>query len=782
MAKRVAVSPNQKQTGGPTTLSSPAPAGSPLWRHAEWAAVAAILLLAVAVRISYFSERVALPDFLHPTHDALYYDSWARTLAESLTGGTYNILSEYNINTPYSSPPGYTWFLCAVYLLSGGSYHFAVVLQIILGLFSCLLGWRVGRLIAGPEAGMFCLLGLSFGMVFVYYEQELLGWSVIVFLTLVLFNLLYSWMRAGCPRTAAAAGITLGCMVLLRGEAVLLVPVVLFWWMALVFWGVPNRRRGLIGAVFFTFFAMAPMLAASARNNHLAGERLPFAMSGTINLYASNNLHTDGTYADQDTKTLFGLGVPLHGHDIAWYLRAYQKKWGAEKGYADFERHVRELTRQLVREHPGHVIRLLWRKARLFWCPFEVANNKEVELDRESSTTLRLLPRFPFFAASFLCGLGLLALRLREDFRHRRLPDARSSFLLLMAAHFTVSFAVCVVFIMAARFRVPAVTSMLPVGAFALAEASGLLRRRAWRHLALLAGCWIFLFCLLHIPLAAYEPHRTVWHTDRGQSYADIGEEEKAVEEFGKAIALSDSSPALITLAELYSKKGLHDRAIPLFREALKYYDDYEGVWNGLAYSLWQTGETVEAQRLFRETMRRFPLFVRPMLNLGNMLVESGDLSGAAACYLRALEADPRDPNANYNLGRVSALAERWEDAVGWFEKSVASDPAHVDAQNYLGYALFRLGRPAEAEAPLREAVRLDPEGTLQRVNLADVLSALKRPEEAAGQYLAAAELFFRAGRKDMAVTQYQRVLSLDPGNAAALEGLQRARAPEPPR
>lgn len=754
------------------------PAASTPWRRAEWAAAAAILLLAVFLRVSYFSERVAQPDFSHPIHDPLYFDSWGRTLAESITGRPMEKFSEINLNGPYGSPPGYPWFLCFVYLLSGGSYKFAVWVQILLGLASCVLAWRLARRLTGPAGGLFTLFGFSTYWIFVYYEQELQGWGLLVFCTVLLFTLIGAWARGVRPVVmGAAAGVVAGCMAMLRGEMMLAVPLVLAWWAVFVVWRAPSRWQSLAGAALFFLLAMLPVWAAGARNTRVTGESLSMSVNGVGNLYLANNLSTDGTFADQDLGSLLGLTEPANGYDLPKYLEAYRKTKGdARLGYGDLLNDVRDRFMGLLREHPGHIVRLFWRKARLFWSPWEVASNKEVWFDREFSPTLSRLPLFPFAAAPFLCGLGLLALRLRESLRARRMPSGGEALLLLFALHVLACFAVCVVFIMAARFRVPAIAAMFPVGALAVSEAARLVRARAWRPLGLLAGACLGLFLLLHIPLARYENQRHIWHTDRGLAYAGIGDAANAEAEYLEALKDDPVSPALVELAHLRAAAGRHAEAVEMYRRAMEGHAGDDGVWNGLGHSLLQLGRKEEARNVFAEAIRRFPLFTLPLNNLGNIYADEGKGAEAAECYLRALEIDPADRFALYNLGRLAALGGRWDGAREWFEKAVAAAPEYTEAQNYLGYALIRLGRPGDAVAPLEAAVRLDPAGTLQRVNLADALDLLGRHKEAAVHYLAAATVFEAAGERELALRQYRRVLERLPENAEARAGLGRLR------
>lgn len=749
----------------PAAPEPPVPApqkGHPAWFWAESAAVAALFVLALALRVSYFSERVTQPDFSHPVHDALFYDSMGRTMAENLTGRPMRALHPVDLSTPYAVSPGYSWFLCAVYAVSGGSYRFAFIVQIALGLAACLLVWRLMRGVAGRAAGLAALLFFSTYWIFVYFEQEMQGWSLLVFCAALLFWALHAWVRSGRRRFAALAGAAAGCLFLLRGEMALFLPVVPLWWVFVFLRRSQDRRRGLQGLALFVLLALWPFMVLGLRNRLVAGEGITGALNGYVNLYGGNNSHVDGTFSDFDLPEVFGVSGTISAFEPARYLNGMRVLMGdPEFSFNDANRYFRRLLLGEIRENPGHIVWLIARKALLFWAPHEIGNNKEVYYDRAHSAVLRRLPGFPFAAALFLCAAGVWAARARRTLRAGAPLSDGDAFAPLFAALALVSFAVCVTIFVSARFRVPAVAGMLLAGAWLCGDAARMAASGDWRALARTAGAFALLFALLHLPLARHTHRLDIWHMDRALAFDGAGDPARALEEHLAAVSVRGDSAALYEAAHVLARMGRHREAVALFRSALEHFEHVDGVWNGLAYSLLQLGERDEARTLFMETARRFPLFTLPMNNLGNMCADEGGHGAAAEWYARALAVDPADPNANYNMGRLNALLGQWGEARGWFVKAVEADPGHVEAQNYLGYTLFRLGRPAEAVSPLEAAVRLNPEGTLQRVNLADALAALNRNAEAAAQYRAAADLFDAAGDAELARLQRERARTL---------------------
>lgn len=120
-----------------------------------------------------------------------------------------------------------------------------------------------------------------------------------------------------------------------------------------------------------------------------------------------------------------------------------------------------------------------------------------------------------------------------------------------------------------------------------------------------------------------------------------------------------------------------------------------------------------------------------------------------------------------YDIGLV-------EEAISKWERVLAAEPGRTDIQAYLHQAQAELGhRPAAQTTPAPSSLAAGPDPGLLELKLrqADHLLSLQRHEEAA--------------------FTFQQALALDPGNARALDGLERCRpgssrppgrpAPEPP-
>ncbi len=143
-------------------------------------------------------------------------------------------------------------------------------------------------------------------------------------------------------------------------------------------------------------------------------------------------------------------------------------------------------------------------------------------------------------------------------------------------------------------------------------------------------------------------------------------------------------------------------------------------------------------------------------LRLGIFYASRGERAQALAYYKTALMVDPGFAEAWNNLGVVEAEAGRLDVARQAFEGALQAEPAHPRALGNLAALDFREGRRAEADSLARRT--LEVAGTVPEAiyNASVVLGNL--------------------GELDAAEAGFDRLVLLDPGNAAARLGQARAR------
>jgi len=187
------------------------------------------------------------------------------------------------------------------------------------------------------------------------------------------------------------------------------------------------------------------------------------------------------------------------------------------------------------------------------------------------------------------------------------------------------------------------------------------------------------------------------------------------------------------------------------------------------AHALHQSGNHVEAERLYGDILRSDPKNVSALLLLGHVLLQRGAPSealsqfdrvlaieprsadaligrGAAlsnlarhaealAAFDQALEIRPRSPQLHSNRGNALLALGRGADAVESYQRAVALDPAYVDAWCNRGIALLRLSRWADALDSFRQVLLHRPNHADAWEGSAAALVQLERRAEAVAAY-----------------------------------------------
>lgn len=232
-----------------------------------------VFLVALAVRLFYFSELIHFPLADSPVMDALYHHEWAQKIAKGEGwAGTY------------FRAPAYPYFLGFLYKICGVTLWVPRLLQLVLGAFTCVAVTLIAReQFEGKVAYVSGLVAALYGPL-VFFEGELLVETLMVpaalwGVWLLLRDRLFS------------SGLLLGLAAITRPNILLFlvaVPVLL-----LVQRGGSRAWRYLLPLVG----AALVIVPVTIRNLIVAGDRVLIASQGGVNFYIGNNPLSDGVTA-----------------------------------------------------------------------------------------------------------------------------------------------------------------------------------------------------------------------------------------------------------------------------------------------------------------------------------------------------------------------------------------------------------------------------------------------------------------------------------------------------
>ena len=134
-----------------------------------------------------------------------------------------------------------------------------------------------------------------------------------------------------------------------------------------------------------------------------------------------------------------------------------------------------------------------------------------------------------------------------------------------------------------------------------------------------------------------------------------------------------------------------------------------------------RTGNRTRDARLdpTMERLARNPDDVEARLSLAAALREAGDLEGALVEAYKAVASDNQSARAHAELARIYFTRNMPEEEIAAWRSAIAIDPAFVDAGENLGHALLAAGKKDDAMAEYRRVLSIRPDVLPVLYNLA---------------------------------------------------------------
>jgi tetratricopeptide (TPR) repeat protein len=617
----------------------------------------AVFGLALAVRLVFVSEQSQSPLFGFRGVDADRYHEMAVGWLDGLWPG----------GRAFDWPPLYAIFLGSLYRWVGQDIATIKIVQALIGAGSCVLIYgialqtfrrRDGALVAA------CIASLCGTLI--YFDAELLSANLDLFLQLLAVFLL---LRAAAARQLAwwaGAGCVLGLSAILRGGALLLLPVVAIWILLLprdsaAGWGALRSLWLRLAAVVVpVLIVVAPVAWHNARYDvPLAegGERLGAVMGPgegrprgeTLASFAAGGFLRTGSVAGfnlvlGNDPALVDANDVRNPESLATIGRVYHEPFrNGAVTLAEHDAYMRQKLARTIRAAPFEWLGLLAHKGFQALHGAEIPRNRMLYADRQHSTLLRVLlwKGVVAFPSGLLIPLGLTGIVLAR----RRWRDH-----MLLLGLVAVQLAMLVGFFVTARYRVPLLGVLSIYAGYALV---------AW---------------------PAYT---------RVQSSA-----------WARALPV-----AVLALLLVVSNFRVGDMPSEYFAF------EYRAYGNALR----KQGRLDEAIAQYQAAVREGGEIAQNHLALGGALAARGRPGEAALSYAEAARLEPDETRGWMNLGAAELEQGRVEAAVRAFEQALRVDPTLPEAHQNLALALVRAGRGEEAKHHRTEARRLRREAAAER-------------------------------------------------------------------
>ena len=356
--------------------------------------------------------------------DSAYYHQLGSSIAQGdLIAPTAHFLS-----------PLYCYFVGLVYAIFGVDLDAVRLAQCVLGSFSCVLLYWIGRRTFSEFVGIASGLCLAMYGLHIYYTEIILPTVLVVFLNLAFLCLISIAPAKLTPARVAGAGVIVGLAALAKANALLLavVTVAVLWWQ--------HRKAGHWQSVRLTIplvVAMFLTIAPVTVHNYVAsGEFVLITTTGGRNLLKGNGPTANGTHVQ--------LPPALAGGRLEFYLDGDVQP----KGAARQSREMVTLTRKFMASQPIASVKLLVKKSLLFLNQRELFIRDNFYFAKRHSGVLSLpLPGFALVGVLGLAG-ALWGLRRWESAAHVY------AMLLVQIASYTLVFVL-------ARYRLVAVACLI---------------------------------------------------------------------------------------------------------------------------------------------------------------------------------------------------------------------------------------------------------------------------------------------------------------------------------
>jgi tetratricopeptide (TPR) repeat protein len=570
----------------------------------EFLRIAAILFLAVVVRMLYLYEIYDNPFFRHLLIDESSYDRWARQIAAG----------EWLGKEIFYQDPLYPYFLGVIYSVIGRDFLWVRVIQLLLGSATCVFMYLLGKSFFDVRAGLVAGGIASLYKPFFYFEAMFLKTFLGIFLLCALLLMLVVARRRRWFLMWVAAGLVLGLLVLVRSNSLALAGGVAMWLFVTDSEGEKHRQK--LTALGGFAVGLALIVSTVFARNYIVGKDVVVLTSQAgQNFFIGNNPWNDnGRYRPP-------IYIRPHPNYEQKDFRSWAARFvGRELSPSEASAFWFKRTFSYIAEEPRHWTGLMWTKFRLFWNWYEVPDNQNFYFFSQYSLLLRLpLPDFRVVAALGLCGMVLCL----SQWRKALLP-----YMVVILYSATV-----ILFYIFARYKLPVVPGLILFAAFALTALPGMIAERKYLRLGaaavLTAGFLAFLsmnvtprdyardnanaYCRLGSvyldeeklddALAAYEEASLIeplyWaaHMGLGEIYERKGELTAALASYELANKLNPTNPDLhAKLAQIYFERKEYEKSAREFRITLKYEPNRPDLHRAIAAVYTNLGNEEKAQ------------------------------------------------------------------------------------------------------------------------------------------------------------------------------------------
>ena len=231
-------------------------------------------------------------------------------------------------------------------------------------------------------------------------------------------------------------------------------------------------------------------------------------------------------------------------------------------------------------------------------------------------------------------------------------------------------------------------------------------------------------------------------HTILGHTYEALGEYEKSIAAFERALELGCKDLRIyIKLGHIYMEQKRHPKGVRMFQEALRINPGCKEAYTHLGLYHLQKGELDQAQDYFQNSLKIDPLDIQIHDQLAVVYQRQKRYEEAIITSQKVLDMDPNHVPALLSLGSTFLFQHQYQKALDILKKALKIKPRSSRIHYFAGLATFQQREWDQSIAYFKKAIELNPKWAKPHFNLGYIYQQLKDFDSAIQEYQNALQL-----------------------------------------
>ena len=238
-------------------------------------------------------------------------------------------------------------------------------------------------------------------------------------------------------------------------------------------------------------------------------------------------------------------------------------------------------------------------------------------------------------------------------------------------------------------------------------------------------------------------------YISRGLAFEQLGQDEQAIENFDKAIAINPTSDKFyMNRGNVFKKNGQYDRAFTDYDRAIALNPSLFEAYNNRGLIFYMKGQYERAIAEFDRAIALKPSAFEVYNNRGLIFYVNGQLDRALAEFDKAIALNPSDDLAYLTRGLIYEELLQPSKAIENYTKTITLKPSSHEAYYHLGVLYTEAGSFERAMEFANKAIAINPNN--------------------ARYYSDRGVTYARLGQREKALDDFNKTIALDRKEAAA--------------